>query len=310
MHFPDIVFEKTKNQVINTALKSCNSNLFLWASRCLGMIATQSFSTSVIKESLLMLWDLIENRHEDIICWVFSFMGTYCSKAAIPCSELESNDFMYIGKIHNFFNSGISTKISSKIIESALWCMGNLALKKILVKERKIPTYILGYIQSHILSISNGEKIILYACRYISNLISSGGVNKIPLDDYTIEKILCLLQTDNEKIVIWVLCFLGTVSNNAEEYNIKARSQIVSDYIIRQIIWTVGKNNEKYTEAALWALHKMAWSEDNKRIIRNHKEILDLITKFLMKNDVSEKVTQSACLCFGVFFKIGDDFVD
>jgi hypothetical protein len=313
VHYPQQVYERTSQEIIKYALKSSYFNTIMWASRCIGTIAAGTTIQNIRYECLLSIYDLFTNQFEDVICWSLSFIGTYYGKSSF------FNDNNTIIQINQNFNDDISRMVerinnlfnlnsSPKIIEAALWCLGTLAISNNVVPDKKIPPNLLNYIQPQILEMySNGEKIILYSCRCISNLTSSTGADKIPLGSKTLKTILRLLQIDNEKIVVWLICYLGSLSSNTQEYNAKTRIEVATEDIIKQIIDIILKSKQsKIIEAALWSFHKMSWCDQNKKNIRNCPKAIDIIIEYLMEDNVSEKITEGACLCFGVLFTTED----
>lgn len=312
-----------------------NETVVQWASRGYGtrLVRELEFNAPI---SLKEFYPLLINQHESVVTWALSYCGTFL--ADVKLKPIHAIDGLEIYN-HVLFALRMQDEReikSGKIIESALWVLGNIVLRQEIegqevedlglengalffatsrlptnnLKRKVIPKEIVKYIDFENMKIfpENGEKIILFACRCISNLTSSGSVNRIPLNQEILERVISLIDSKNEKIVVWSICFLGTLSTNAMEYNAKIRSDIGSENILRKLVSCLDQysENAKILESALWSIHKIAWCERHQNSLRALGCTTQLLTKFL-SHPSSDKVREGACLCFGVLATAKDN---
>jgi hypothetical protein len=278
--------------------KHPNPKVILWASRAYGtiLVSQQPQEAAV---SLEEIYKLFYHQNEEVAAWAFSFVGTFVACPTLTPTQIPSQSS---AQVMSFLRYQINQKDrSAKVIESALWCLGNLLLKE---KMEQIPEEVLYFIDANILSaFPNGEKLILFAGRCISNLNSSNAPSKIPLSPAIFNKLLALIDTDNEKIAVWAICFLGTVSSNALDYNISLRKHIASSASILRKLFDLVDNHHsspKIMEAILWSFHKIMWCEESKNSLRL-LGLEKLIVGFLAhpSDKINDKIIEGSLLCFG-----------
>jgi hypothetical protein len=294
-------------EAIVSLLKNKNPNIIQHASRCIGDFVLIEVDESIRNRLLKKIRNLMFHDNENIVYWAIKFFGN-------KLSDGNEKDKLNINKLPNDLNivtsilKIISTSTSYSNIEAGLWTVGTLSLILKFTDELDI---ILKYTNTAYLqcpNIKNAEIIILFACRCLANLISSSGVNKMSFDSIIHSLIPKLLVSNNEKITVWALCFIGTVSSNSCEYNTISRSAMIQ--YVPSLVKLLISNNNKYVEAALWSLHKIAWCEQNQEVIRKEPYLLEYVKKILYDSKSNDKVIQSACLCFSVIAQINDSIFE
>jgi hypothetical protein len=309
-----------------------NETVVAWAARGYGARLSRELN-SYAAISLKEFYPLLTSEYESVVMWALSYCSSFL--ADFKLRPVHAIDGLEI------YNKVLSTLCmhdereikSGKIIEAALWALGSIVVRQEIEgqegenlgpslsifrypahspKPKQIPKEILKYIDFENMKIfpENGEKIILFACRCLANFTSSGGVNKIPLNQEILKKVVSLIDAKNEKITVWSLCFLGTLSTNTLEYNAEIRTLIGSEDILRKLVHCLDHHSEdaKILEAALWSLHKIAWCEKFQNSLRELGCTTALLTKF--SSHPSDKVREAAYLCFGVLATARDNLDD
>jgi hypothetical protein len=277
--------------------KHPNPKVIFWAVRAYGAILANHEGTEVV--SLDEIYKLFYHQNQDVAVWALNFVGNFVAKTALA---LAPTPIQMFPQVISLLRHQINQKDRSvQVIEAALWCLGNLALKE---NVEQIPEEVLYFVDANILSTfsNNGEKLILFACRCIGNLTSSIAPSKIPLSSSIFNKIFALVDLDNEKICVWTICFIGTISTNVLSYNSALRNEIASSaHILRKLFDLVAHHNSnpKVMEAVLWCFHKIMWCEESKNSLRL-LGLEKLVVGFLAhpSDKINNKIIEGALLCF------------
>jgi len=261
----------------------------LWVMRAYGAILERNVAQETVSPEEIL--KLFYHKEEAIAAWALSFIGTFVTQNSYPT------------KIYPHVLSFLQEQLakenkSASLIEATLRCLGSLAAKEV-VKE--IPDEVLYFLDANILSVfpQNGEKIILFASRCLSNL-TSAHPSKIPISSDILNRVMVLLDAGNEKISVWAICFLGTISSNTNKYNAAMREHIASSAEIIRKLFDLLNNNKtssKILEAILWSFHKIMWSENSVtslRLLGGEKLVLGFL------EHPAAKVKEGALLCFSL----------
>lgn len=296
--------------LINDLISNPDEVVAQWASRAYGARLERrlEFDAPI---SLENFYPLLSNQYESIASWALNWGGHFLSSDKIKPVHAIDGLGLYNNILSVLRMQGERAIKSPEIILAALGSLGNIVLKQEISDKGPgvIPEEIVRYMDLEMLKIfpEDGEKIFLFACRCVANISSSGGVNKIALSSDILQRVVSSIDSGNEKIAVWSICFLGTLSGNAFEYNKKIRLEVGSKDILKKLVDCLDRPQEKdakILEAALWSIHRIAWCEEHVNTLRVLGCTFARLAGFL--SHPSNKVQEGACLCLGVLASEGD----